>query len=283
MDLWFTEEDSNAIRYGYKIKDVLFEGQSEFQKIVVLETEAYGKMLLIDGCVMLTEQDEFVYHEMISHIPACLHKDPKRVVVIGGGDGGTVRELLKHPGIEEIVLCEIDAMVVDECKKFFPGVACGLDDPRVKVKIGDGIAYMAEQTNSVDIAIIDSTDPIGPGEGLFTKAFYSSVAKALRPGGLMVAQSESPWYPPAILNRIHHNIGGGFENIMPYMGAVPTYPRGLWSWTLASNDKLNLKNFDETRFSEISQNLKYLTLGGVHGAFSLPPFYAAKLEKKPNL
>src|SRR5690606_7373916 len=120
--------------------------------------------------------------------------DPKQVVVIGGGDGGTVRELLKHRGIEKIVLCEIDAMVVDACRRFFPAVSAGLDDPRVEVRIGDGIAYMRELENAIDIAIIDSTDPIGPGEGLFTGDFYRSVARAMRPGGLMVAQSESPWY-----------------------------------------------------------------------------------------
>jgi spermidine synthase len=278
MDLWFTEEDDQSLRYGYKIKKTLFEGQSEFQSVVVLDTEAYGKMLVIDGFVMITDTDEFVYHEMISHIPTCLHKDPKKVVVIGGGDGGTVRELLKHPSIEEIVLCEIDSMVVEQSRKWFPQVACGLDDPRVSLRIGDGIAYMAEQEDSVDIAIIDSTDPIGPGEGLFSTAFYKSVSRALKPGGLMVAQSESPWYDPPILQRIYKNISGGFPHIRPYLGSVPTYPRGLWTWTLASMSPIDPASFDKMRFSSISSGLNYLTEDGFTGAFALPPFYRRKLE-----
>ncbi len=278
MDIWFTEEDENSLRYSYKIKKVLFEGQSEFQKIVVVDTVAYGKMLVIDGFVMITEADEFVYHEMISHIPACLHRDPKRVVVIGGGDGGTVRELLKHPGIEEIILCEIDEMVVDQSRKWFPQVAVGLDDPRVTVKIGDGIAYMAEQNENVDIAVIDSTDPIGPGEGLFSTSFYKSVSRALKPGGLMVAQSESPWYDTPILQRIYKNISGGFPHIRPYLGSVPTYPRGLWTWTLASMDPIDPDAFDRQRFAKVSSDLSYLTESGFTGAFALPPFYRRKLE-----
>jgi spermidine synthase len=279
MNLWFTEEESGAFRNGHKVKEILFDGESEFQKISIFETEALGKMLVIDGCVMLTDADEFVYHEMISHIPVCMHSGPKRVVVIGGGDGGTVRELLKHSEIEEIVLCEIDGMVVEQSRKWFPKVACGLDDPRVTVRIGDGVAYMAEQENSVDLAIIDSTDPIGPGEGLFSREFYKSVARALKPDGLMVAQSESPWYKPEVLQRIFKNIRGGFPHIRPYLGTIPTYPRGTWSWTMASMNPINPQTFDYDRFHKISSGLEYLTDDGVVGAFALPPYFERKLNE----
>lgn len=278
MELWFTEQEQDLIRTAWKTENVLFSGKSEFQSVEVIETKAYGRMLILDGCVMCTDLDEFVYHEMIAHIPAVLHKDPKKVVVIGGGDGGTVRELLKHKGIEEIVLCEIDGMVVDACRKYFPKIACGLDDPRVKVKIGDGVAHMRELKEEIDIAIIDSTDPIGPGEGLFSGDFYRSVARAMRPGGIMVAQSESPWHSKESLARIHRNISAGFSHKRTYMGAIPTYPRGLWSWTMASNSAFDPANFDRTRFAAIAKGLQYLTAESVPAVFALPPFFQEKLK-----
>ncbi|MCX6110300.1 MAG: polyamine aminopropyltransferase [Proteobacteria bacterium] len=278
MELWFTEQEQEQIRTSWKAEEVLFRSQSEFQAVDVIQTKAYGRMLVLDGCVMLTDADEFVYHEMIAHVPALIHKNPKRVVVIGGGDGGTVRELLKHKGIEEIILCEIDGVVVDTCRKFFPKVAGCLDDKRVKVKIGDGIAYMKELNQEIDLAIIDSTDPIGPGEGLFSGEFYRSVAKALKPGGLMVAQSESPWYSNVILGRIHRNISAGFKHKRSYMGAIPTYPRGLWSWTMAGQDAFSPADFDRARFNEIATGLQYLSANMVASVFDIPPFFRAKLD-----
>ncbi len=277
MELWFTEQEQDHIRVSWKTGNVLFRGQSQYQTVEVIDTKAYGRMLILDGCVMITEADEFVYHEMIAHIPAVIHKDPKTVVVIGGGDGGTVRELLKHPSIERIVLCEIDGMVVDACRQFFPEVACGLDDPRVEVKIGDGVAYMKELDQEIDIAIIDSTDPIGPGEGLFSGDFYKSVARAMKPGGVMVAQSESPWFTKEMLGRIHRNISAGFEHRKSYIGAIPTYPRGLWSWTMASNKAFEPAQFDKARFHAVASGLKYLTPARVTSVFDLPPFYAEKI------
>jgi spermidine synthase len=278
--LWFTEQQpGDDIRLSFATDEVLFRGVSPFQSVDVIRTKAFGKMLLLDGAVMITEDDEFVYHEMIAHIPACLHEDPKRVVVIGGGDGGTVRELLKHKSIEEIVLCEIDEMVVNACKEHFPKVASGLADPRVKVRIGDGIAYMKELDRSVDIAIIDSTDPVGPGEGLFTPDFYRSVARALRPGGIMVAQSESPWFDAELMSRIHRNIGAGFSTKHTFVGSIPTYPRGLWSWTLGANHALDpAKDFDMGRMRAVEGGLEYLTASRAVAAFDLPPFFKRKLQ-----
>ena len=278
MELWFTEQEQDHIRTSWKTEDVLFREQSAFQTVEVIQTKAYGRMLVLDGCVMITDADEFVYHEMIAHIPAVIHPNPKRVVVIGGGDGGTVRELLKHDGIEEIVLCEIDGMVVDASRKFFPAVAGKLDDPRVQVRIGDGVAYMRELEGACDIAVIDSTDPIGPGEGLFSGDFYRSVARALRPGGLMVAQSESPWYTNEILGRIHRNIRAGFQHKRSYVGAIPTYPRGLWSWTMASNTAFDPARFDRARLAKVAPGLKYLTETLLTSAFALPAFYQEKLD-----
>lgn len=278
MELWYTEQEQDHLKVSFRTDNVLFRGKSEFQTVDVIETRAYGRMLVLDGFVMCTDTDEFVYHEMIAHIPACIHKDPKRVVVIGGGDGGTVRELLKHPGIEEIVLCEIDGMVIDACRKFFPRIASGLDDPRVKVRVADGLAYVKGLENEVDILIVDSTDPIGPGEGLFTGEFYKNVARALRPGGVMAAQSESPWYKKEFLERIHRNISSGFKHKRSYIGSIPTYPRGLWSWTMAANHDFDPAAFDQKRFASLESSLQYLTKERMTGAFDLPPFFRRKLE-----
>jgi spermidine synthase len=215
---------------------------------------------------------------MISHIAALTHKHPKKAVVIGGGDGGTVRELLKHPTIDEITLCEIDKMVVDASKEFFPNIACGLSDPRVTENIGDGLAYMRDhQENSLDLVVVDSTDPIGPGLSLFTEEFYQSVAKALKPDGIMVAQSESPWYGTDVHGQIQSNISGGFAFKKTFMGIIPTYPRGAWTWTMASAQELNPQNFDRQRFAAFSKDLKYLNEELLTGCFALPNFFKKTL------
>lgn len=277
MSLWFTELDGDRLSFGFGINKVLYTNESEFQTVKVVETKTYGNMLVLDDFVMTTDKDEFVYHEMIAHVPMSLHENPKRIVVIGGGDGGTVRELAKYDCVEEIILCEIDKMVVDVSIEYFPKIASALDHKKVNVKIGDGIAFMKELENEVDIIIVDSTDPIGPGEGLFTGEFYKSVKRALRPNGIMVAQSESPWYEKDILKRIHNNISQGFSVIKPYVGSIPTYPRGLWSWTLACNFDIDTSNPNRERFEKAAEGLHYLTANRISHAFELPPFYARKL------
>lgn len=280
MQLWYYEQYGDDLKAGFLANDVLFRGKSDFQTVDVIETQAYGRMLLLDGLVMCTDQDEFVYHELIAHVPALNHPKPERVVVIGGGDGGTVRELLKHPEIKEIVLCEIDGMVVEVCEKYFPAIAKDLRDPRVKLNIGDGLAYMRDHApNSLDIVIVDSTDPIGPGEGLFSREFYSSVAKALKPDGLMACQSESPWHPPHMLQRIQRNVAGGFPHAYPYVGSIPTYPKGFWSWTMASKKPIDIKAFDRKRLAHIEKTkLQYLNEDLMTGAFAIPNFLKEKLK-----
>ena len=275
MSAWFVEEEKNLLKYGYAYDKKLFSSQSKYQSVQVVNTLAYGKMLILDDFVMLTESDEFVYHELIAHIPMLLHNSAKKVVVIGGGDGGTIRELLKHDSIEEIILCEIDGMVIDVCKKYFPKVAGELDHNKVSVKILDGVEYIKTLDHCTDLIIVDSTDPIGPGEGLFTKDFYKSVYKALK-----VAQSESPWADAKFLNRIHQNIaGGGFSTIKPYIGSVPTYPRGLWSWTLASKSEIDFnEQIEKIPTEKISSDLKYLTKDILKNIFNLPKFYKDKLN-----
>ena len=182
--------------FGIAIKagDVLFSKQSEFQKVEVFETESsLGRVLTLDDLMMTTEGDEYHYHEMIAHIPMINHKNPKSVLVIGGGDGGTVREVLKHDTVEKVVLCEIDGMVIEACKKFLPTISCELDNPKVEILVQDAIEYIKNKKDEFDIVLIDSTDPMGPGEGLFTEEFYTNVKNSLKKDGIMVAQSESPF------------------------------------------------------------------------------------------
>ena len=278
MEMWFEEKEANSLRYGYRVLDLLYRGKSDFQTVDIVKTEAYGNMMLIDGLVMLTDQDEFVYHEMIAHIPALLHPRVKNVVVIGGGDGGTVRELLKHEQIASIDLCEIDGLVIECAKKYFPKVSVGLSDPRVSVHVTDGIEYVKNlPASSVDLLIVDSTDPIGPGEGLFTEKFYGDVYKALRPDGLMVCQSESPWQPSHSLRGIWQNIATNFDFVKPYLGSVPTYPRGFWSWTMAAKAPFDVAAFDRGRLEKIAGTLEYLNQDMFLAAFALPNFYRHKL------
>ena len=277
-DNWFIEKENKELTFGYAVKEKLYAGMSEYQKIDVFETKAYGRMLVIDDYVMLTDMDEFVYHEMIAHVPVCYHHNPKSVLVIGGGDGGTVRELIKYEEINEIVLCEIDQLVIDVSKQFFPKLASSLSHPKVKVKVADGIQYISQCSNKFDIIIVDSTDPIGPGEVLFTSEFYNSVRKALKPRGHMVLQSESPWYSQSILRKIYNNVAQSFPVLKPYVGSVPTYPRGLWSWTMASVEENNFEVCYSKRFMNVQDQLNYLTCSRLKNIFDIPPFYKKKLE-----
>ena len=280
MGLWFSEIENDMISYGYKFNDVLFNDRSEYQSVKVIETEAVGRMMLLDDLIMVTDFDEFVYHEVISHIPVCLHKKPEKVVVIGGGDGGTVRELLKHQCIKEIVLCEIDEMVVEASKKFFPDLGRFLNDERVTVRIGDGVAYMQEHAaGELDLVIVDSTDPIGPGEGLFCKDFYRSVSAALKSDGMMVCQSESVWHRPEMLHRIHNNVSAGFDFRKSYIAGIPTYPRGTWSWTVGSKNPIIPEEYDRERFNQVKADLKYLNDQTMLSVFALPNFYLDKLSR----
>jgi spermidine synthase len=274
--MWFTEEDGPNLRISYKIEALLHRSRSSFQSIEVIESTVYGKILILDGFVMLSESDEFVYHEMIAHIPLCLHDRPERVLVIGGGDGGTVREVLKHPSVTQVTLCEIDGKVIEVCQEFFPQLTSGFADKRCEVIVGDGIRYIQEQAQSFDVIIIDSTDPVGPGIGLFTGDFYKSVSRALKPCGIMVAQSESPWYKGEVLRNIFENIKVAFPHVRPYLGSIPTYSRGLWSWTLASQAPIDSREISVARIERI-EGLKYLTKEIAKASFALPPFYTKKI------
>lgn len=187
---------------------------------------ALGRVLTLDDLMMTTEGDEFHYHEMIAHIPMMHHKNPESVLVIGGGDGGTVREVLKHKSVKKVVLCEIDGMVIDACKEFLPTISCGLSDPRVEIKVEDAIEFIKDKKNEYDIILIDSTDPMGPGEGLFTEEFYTNVKNSLKEGGIVAAQSESPVVNKEEIKKMYNLLKKVFPVTSTYTSNIPTYPAG---------------------------------------------------------
>lgn len=273
MALWATETQPNHLRLGFEVTETLFHGQSDFQTVDVVDTKAYGRLLLLDGLVMTTEADEFVYHEHIAHIPMLSHPNPKSVLVIGGGDGGTVREVLKHPSVERVVLCEIDKLVVDASREWLPTIAGALDDPRVECVYADGVAYVANaEPGSFDVILVDSTDPLGPGVGLFTEAFYQSVSRALSANGVMAAQTESPIATPREMQLIYGHLAKVFTHVAPYVATIPTYPGALWSWGYCAKTLQPLASATPERVAAITQTTQWLTAQNLSACLAVPRF-----------
>jgi len=269
--MWFVENYDDKASLGLKVKEKLYEKQSKFQKIEIFKTEFFGNLMTLDGLVMLSEKDEFVYHEMITHMPLCTHKNPKTVLVVGGGDGGAVREILKHSTIEKVVLCEIDKEVVDVSKKFFPTVSSQLENQKVEIVYEDGFKFLDNHKNSFDIIITDSSDPVGPGVELFKEKYFQKIKEALKENGIMVSQSESPWFYSDTMNSMTTAMGKVFENIQTYIAMIPLYPSGFWTITFAS-DAYRLENFDLKKSEEISKTCKYYNPEIHKSALALPNF-----------
>lgn len=284
----FTEEKEmkNGIENGYyheitpggfgiaiKAGKILFSKQSEFQKVEVFETESkLGRVLTLDDLMMTTEGDEYHYHEMIAHIPMMHHRNPETVLVIGGGDGGTVREVLKHKSVKRVVLCEIDGMVIDACKEFLPTIACELDNPKVEILVKDAIEYMKDRENEFDIVLVDSTDPMGPGEGLFTEEFYNNVKRSLKPGGIMAAQSESPFAQSDSVEKMYKLLNKVFPICSTYTSNIPTYPGGYWAWAFCSKDVQPLSYFAQDRYEDIHKTCKIYNKEYHNARFALPEY-----------
>ena len=269
MELWFTEKQTENLGITCKVNKTYHTEKTDFQDIALIDTKQFGKMLILDGVIQTTEKDEFVYHEMITHVPLFTHKNPERVLVVGGGDGGTVREVLKHPSVKKVTLAEIDKSVVDVSKKFLPQISCTLEDDRAEVLITDGIKYVKEHKNEFDVIIVDSTDPVGPAVGLFSLDFYKSIFDALKEDGIFVAQTESPFYNGDFIKRVFKDIKSIFSMAKLYLSFVPTYPGGLWCFTMGSKkyNPLEVNIPDELDFET-----KYYNPGIHKACFELPEF-----------
>jgi len=271
MDLWVEERNQDTHALRLRVDRVLFRGQSEFQTVEIVETRGHGRLLLNDGLYMVSERDEFVYHEMIAHVPLLVHPDPRRVLVIGGGDGGTVRECLRHPSVEHVELVEIDGMVIDACREHLPVTASCLDDPRVTVTVADGVAFVAATDQTFDAVLVDSTDPVGPAQPLFGPEFYGNVARVLGPQGIVVSQCENPWYELAAQCSLLEILRGQFPEVAVYNYHNLTYPGGLWSFSFASKGPRPDAELDPERIARLGQ-LQWWTPEVHRAAFALPAF-----------
>ena len=274
MDLWFSERHTPNVKFSIRVDRQLYCGQSEFQRIDVFESKEVGRFLTLDGYMMLTEKDEFIYHEMITHVPMAVHPTVRKVLVIGAGDGGVIRELTRYPSIDHIDLVEIDPLVLEVCRKYLPQTSCRLDDERVHIRFEDGLKYIRTRENEYDLIIVDSTDPFGPGEGLFTKEFYGNCFKALRDDGIMVNQHESPFYEEdaAAMQRAHKRIVDSFPISRVYQAHIPTYPSGHWLFGFASKQYHPVHDLQAVTWNLLGLSTRYYTTRLHTGAFALPAY-----------
>ena len=273
MEKFYKEITPAGYGIAIKQKEILFSEQSPFQKVEVFESDSeLGRVLTLDDLMMTTEGDEFCYHEMIVHVPLMNHKNPQNVLIIGGGDGGTVREVLKHDTVKRVVLCEIDKMVVDACRKYLPTISCGLSDPRVEILYEDAIEYIKDKRNEFDVVLIDSTDPMGPGEGLFTEEFYTNVKNSLKEGGIVAAQSESPVAFKEDVKKMYTLLHKVFPICKAYTSNIPSYPGGYWAWAFCSKDVEPLSYIDERRCEEITKTCKIYNKEYHMARFALPNY-----------
>ena len=280
MELWFSEFHAPDVKHSIRVDRHLYSHKSDYQQIDIYETPEFGRVLTLDGNVMLTERDEFIYDEMITHVPMAVHPNVRRVLVIGAGDGGVIRELTRYPEIEAIDMVEIDPLVVEVCRKYLPQTACRLDDPRVTIYYEDGLKYIRRFEDVYDLIIVDSTDPFGPGEGLFTREFYGNCYKALRADGIMVNQHESPFYSEDAIacQRAHKRIVESFPISRVYQAHIPTYPSGHWLFGFASKQYHPLKDLNETRWNLRGLTCKYYTTTLHKGAFYIPAYVEELLK-----
>lgn len=234
LHLWFIEDQAPGMALALKAIGTIHREKTEYQDLAVIETLDAGRALVLDGCIMTSDMDEFIYHEMIAHVPLCTHPSPEKVLVVGGGDGGSIREILKHDSIKQAVLSEIDEKVVEATKKYLPNTSCKLDDPRCRIMIGDGFQHVNTHPAEYDVILCDSTDPVGPGVVLFSEEFYRGVYSSLKDDGIFVAQTESPFYYKDLLSRVSRTLKGIFPIVKTYVTVMPTYPGALWTFTLAS-------------------------------------------------
>ena len=273
-DLWYSEYYTPSARFSIKVKHQLHFEKSDFQTIAVFDSEDFGRFLTLDGVMMLTERDEFIYHEMITHPAMAVNPHIRRVLVIGAGDGGVLRELSKYPLIEAIDVVEIDARVVAVCREYLPETARGLDDSRVQLHIQDGLRFVRHKENAYDLIIVDSTDPFGPGEVLFTKEFYGNCLTALSENGILVNQNESPFYKEDALSMqsAHRCISQIFPVSKIFQAHIPTYPSGQWLFGFASKGLHPLADFRQAEWEHMGVSTRYYNTQLHRGAFCLPNY-----------
>ena len=274
MEMWFHDEHTDNVKLAIRVDYQVFSAKSEIQRIDVLESKEFGKILVVDGDLMLTEKDEFIYHEMISHVPMAVHPQVEKILVIGGGDGGVVRELAKYDTVEQIDVVEADPLLVEVCRKYFPQMACSLNDPRVHIYHEDGLRFIRSKSDAYDLIIIDSPNPFGAGEGLFTKEFYGNCFNALHEDGIMINQHESPFYKEEAFQcqRMHKRIIESFPISRIYQAHIPSYPSGHWLFGFASKRYHPIHDMDGIQWKLRGIQTKYYLPRLHEGVFALPAY-----------
>jgi spermidine synthase len=283
MERWVEETLHRGHRVRLKADRVLFDSETEHQRLIIFENADFGRVMMLDNIIQLTTKDEFIYHEMMAHVPLFAHGRARRALIVGGGDGGVLREMLKHPELEQVTLCEIDRGVIDLCRQHFPEISAGAyDDPRTRIVIADGTKFVAETDDRFDVIVVDSTDPVGPGAVLFTREFYADCARCLKRGGLLITQNGLPFLQPDELKQSVGYFRELFGDASCYLATTPSYFGGPMSYGWATNDK----KLREHRRRKIER--RYKKAGGfptrywspaVHaGAFALPTYVRDLVE-----
>ncbi len=280
MELWYSEKHTEDVKFSIRVNRQLYSTQSKYQRIDIFESEEFGRFLVLDGYMMMTEKDEFIYHEMIVHPAMAVHPHIEKVLVIGAGDGGVVRELTRYGSIKHIDVVEIDEMVVEACKKYLPQTASSFSDDRVTLHYQDGLKFVRLYNNEYDLIIVDSTDPFGPGEGLFTKEFYGNCYKALKEDGIMVNQHESPFYEndAIAMQRAHKRIVESFPISRVYQAHIPTYPSGHWLFGFASKKYHPIEDQNANDWKKLGLKMRYYNSQLHVGSFALPNYVEEMLE-----
>ncbi len=284
MEFWFEELHTNNVKMSIRVNKQLFSGESEYQRIDVFQSPEFGRFLCSNGSVIFSEADEFVYDEMIVHVPMAVHPGVKKVLVIGGGDGGVARELSYYDEIEEIDVVEEDQLFIDVCKEWFPDNACGLDDPRVKIYNENGLRFLRSRHDQYDLIINDCTDPLGHTAGMFTKEFYGNCFRALREDGIMVYQHGSPFFDEDedSCRAMHRKAYRSFPINRVYQAHIPTCPAGYWLFGFASKKYHPLKDFDRQRWNDRNIKTWYYTTNLHCGSFMLPRYVEDLLREEEN-
>jgi spermidine synthase len=271
---WHIDYHSPHRGLTFEVQELLYTERSMYQEIKIVQTPEFGKVMLLDGVLMLTEADEFVYHEMLCHPSLITHPNPQKVLIIGGGDCGTLNRVLEHPGVQQVVQVEIDEMVTRVSKLYFPALTAATKDPRAELIFADGIAYLKQQESTFDVILVDSTDPVGPAEGLFRQEFLADCHKALKDDGILCLQCESPWIASLqpVIQQVNRDLHQLFPIVAPYTAAIQTYQAGLWMFQLASKQYNPLAVDAKERFYARKLNCKYYNAPLHNAAFALPQF-----------
>ncbi|KAL3093156.1 hypothetical protein niasHT_022606 [Heterodera trifolii] len=271
--------------FSLNVDKILFSERSKFQDVFVFKSKTFGNVLVLDGAIQTTDRDEFAYQEMLAHLPMCSHPDPKQILIIGGGDGGILREVLKHPSVERVVMCEIDEMVVQVAKKFLHGLANSFDSPKLQLHIGDGFEFLKGHEAEFDVIITDSSDPIGPAESLFGKSYYQLVKNALKEEGVLASQAESIWLHLPLISKLINCARDLFPSVAYASATVPTYPSGTIGYLLASKRQMHVLSVPLRPLSDFecqSMGLKFYNRHLHSASFVLPNFAEEALNQQQN-